>query len=149
MGFTLILPQPRKAIIHIYDTNMLEEYLPILILVSVAIIVALVFLLLSVFLGPKRPNKWKLSPYESGMDPIGQARLRYSVSFYMIAMEFIVFDLEVVFLYPWAVRFTQLGWGTFAAMMIFLVILLIGLIYTFKKGTLDWDAKPYTKPFKN
>jgi NADH-quinone oxidoreductase subunit A len=128
--------------IHIDETKMLEEYLPILILVGVALIVAIVFLLLSIYLGPKRPNKWKLSPYESGMDPIGQARERYSVSFYLVAMEFIVFDLEVVFLYPFAVRFTQLGWGTFAAMMLFLVILFIGLIYTLKKGTLDWDAKP-------
>jgi NADH-quinone oxidoreductase subunit A len=79
------------------------------------------------------------------MDPVGQARERYSVSFYLVAMEFIVFDLEVVFLYPWAVRFLKLGIGTFIAMMLFLVILFLGLIYTLKKGTLDWDFKQIKK----
>ncbi len=123
---------------------MIENYLPIIILISVAIVVALAFMVLSVKLGPKRPNVIKLRPYESGMDPVGQARERYSVSFYMVAMEFIVFDLEVVFLYPWAVRFKHLGIGTFIAMMIFLLILFIGLIYTLKKGTLDWDLKQKT-----
>lgn len=123
---------------------MIENYLPIIILISVAIIVALAFMVLSVVIGPKRPNVLKLRPYESGMDPVGQARERYSVSFYMVAMEFIVFDLEVVFLYPWAVRFKHLGIGTFIAMMIFLLVLFIGLIYTLKKGTLDWDLKQRT-----
>jgi len=75
------------------------------------------------------------------MDPIGEARDRYSVSFYMVAMEFIVFDLEVVFIYPWAVRFTELGTGPFVAMMIFITVLLVGLLYTLKKGTLDWDIR--------
>ncbi len=124
---------------------MLEEYLPIFVLVGVALLVALAFLLLGYYLGPHRPNKWKLSPYESGMDPVGEARERYSVSFYMVAMEFIVFDLEVVFLYPWAVRFTSLGWGTFIAVMVFLSILIIGLVYTIKKGTLNWDSKPNSR----
>ncbi len=123
---------------------MIENYLPIIILIAVAIVVALAFMVLSVIIGPKRPNVLKLRPYESGMDPVGQARERYSVSFYMVAMEFIVFDLEVVFLYPWAVRFKHLGIGTFIAMMIFLLVLFIGLIYTLKKGTLDWDLKQRT-----
>lgn len=123
---------------------MIENYLPIIILIGIAVIVALAFMVLSVIIGPKRPNVLKLRPYESGMDPVGQARERYSVSFYMVAMEFIVFDLEVVFLYPWAVRFLHLGIGTFIAMMIFLIVLLIGLIYTLKKGTLDWDLKQKT-----
>lgn len=123
---------------------MIENYLPIIILIGVAIIVALAFMVLSVVIGPKRPNVLKLRPYESGMDPVGQARERYSVSFYMVAMEFIVFDLEVVFLYPWAVRFLHLGIGTFIAMMIFLLVLFIGLIFTLKKGTLDWDLKQKT-----
>ena len=123
---------------------MIENYLPIIILIAVAIVVALAFMVLSVVIGPRRPNVLKLRPYESGMDPVGQARERYSVSFYMVAMEFIVFDLEVVFLYPWAVRFLHLGIGTFIAMMIFLLVLFIGLIYTLKKGTLDWDFKQKT-----
>jgi NADH-quinone oxidoreductase subunit A len=124
---------------------MLENYLPIMILVGVAVIVAFLFMILSRIIGPYRPNVLKLGPYESGMDPVGQARERYSVSFYLVAMEFIVFDLEVVFLYPWAVRFLKLGIGTFIAMMVFLVILFLGLIYTLKKGTLDWDFKQIKK----
>lgn len=120
---------------------MLENYIPILILLGVAIGLAFVLMMLSRILGPHRPNKHKLNPYESGMDPVGQARERYSISFYLIAMEFIVFDLEVVFVYPWAVRYLELGFGTFMAMVVFIVILLIGLVYTLKKGTLDWDTK--------
>jgi len=120
---------------------MLNNYLPILILLGVAVILALIFMVLSKVLGPFRPNKIKLNPYESGMDPVGEARERYTISFYLVAMEFIVFDLEVVFIYPWAVRFLDLGLGTFIAMMVFIVVLFIGLIYTLKKGTLDWDYK--------
>lgn len=120
---------------------MIDNYLPILIMVVIAIVLAIILLLLSRLLGPYRPNVHKLRPYESGMDPIGEARDRYSVSFYMVAMEFIVFDLEVVFIYPWAVRFTQLGPGPLVAMMIFITILLVGLLYTLKKGTLDWDIR--------
>lgn len=124
---------------------MLENYLPILIVIVVAIVLAFILMSLSRILGPYRPNVMKLRPYESGMDPVGQAKERYSVSFYLVAMEFIVFDLEVVFLYPWAVRFTKLGVGTFFAMMVFLVILFLGLIYTLKKGSLDWDFKQTIK----
>lgn len=120
---------------------MLDNYIPILILAGVAIVLALLLMTLSRILGPYRPNTTKLNPYESGMDPVGEARDRYSVSFYLVAMEFIVFDLEVVFIYPWAVRYLELGFGTFLAMMVFIVILFIGLFYTLKKGTLDWDIK--------
>ena len=120
---------------------MLESYFPILILAGIAIFLAIVLMTLSRVLGPYRPNKLKLNPYESGMDPIGEARERYSISFYLVAMEFIVFDLEVVFIYPWAVRYLDLGPGTFMAMMIFIIVLFVGLIYTLKKGTLDWDLK--------
>ena len=122
---------------------MLDNYFPILILAGVAIFIALLLMLLSRFLGPFRPNKNKLNPYESGMDPVGEARERYSITFYLVAMEFIVFDLEVVFIYPWAVRYLELGIGTFIAMVVFIVILLIGLLYTLKKGTLDWDLKHF------
>jgi NADH-quinone oxidoreductase subunit A len=120
---------------------MLEQYYPILVLIGVAFVLALVLMSLSRILGPYRPNTNKLSHYESGMDPVGEAKERYSIAFYLVAMEFIVFDLEVVFIYPWAVRFMELGTGTFIAMTIFIVILFIGLFYTLKKGTLDWDAK--------
>lgn len=122
---------------------MLENYFPILILAIVAVVLAFVLLALSKLLGPFRPNQTKLKPYESGMDPVGEARDRYSISFYLVAMEFIVFDLEVVFIYPWAVRYLELGFGTFVAMMVFIAVLFIGLFYTLKKGTLDWDLNHF------
>lgn len=120
---------------------MLEQYFPILVLIGVAFALALLLMTLSRVLGPYRPNTNKLNPYESGMDPVGQAKDRYSIAFYLVAMEFIVFDLEVVFIYPWAVRFMEHSTGTFMSMVIFIIVLFIGLIYTLKKGTLDWDMK--------
>lgn len=120
---------------------MLEQYYPILVVVGIAIVLAIVLMTLSRVLGPYRPNTTKLNPYESGMDPVGEAKDRYSIAFYLVAMEFIVFDLEVVFIYPWAVSFRELGTGTFMAMFVFIIVLFIGLIYTLKKGTLDWDMK--------
>lgn len=120
---------------------MLNNYLPILILGGIAIVLAILLMSLSRLLGPFRPNTNKLNPYESGMDPVGEARDRYSISFYLVAMEFIVFDLEVVFIYPWAVRYLDYGLGTLVAMVIFIITLFIGLLYTIKVGTLEWDAK--------
>lgn len=122
---------------------MFEQYIPIFVLLGIAIFLAIVLVTLSRVIGPYRPNKIKLMPYESGMDPVGQAKDRYSIAFYLVAMEFIVFDLEVVFIYPWAVRFMEHGTGTFVSMVIFIVILFIGLVYTLKKGTLDWDVKNF------
>lgn len=122
---------------------MFEQYLPIFVLLGIVIVLAIVLMSLSRLLGPYRPNSVKLKPYESGMDPVGQAKDRYSIAFYLVAMEFIVFDLEVVFVYPWAVRFLDLSTGTFFAMAVFIAVLFIGLIYTLKKGTLDWDMKNY------
>ena len=122
---------------------MFEQYLPIFVLLGIAIFLAIVLATLSRIIGPYRPNKIKLMPYESGMDPVGQAKERYSIAFYLVAMEFIVFDLEVVFIYPWAVRFMEHSAGTFFAMFIFIIILFIGLVYTLRKGTLDWDVKNF------
>ena len=120
---------------------MLDNYLPIVILAGIAIVLAILLMSLSRLLGPYRPNKNKLDPYESGMDPVGDAADRYSISFYLIAIAFIVFDLEVVFVYPWAVRFLDFGVGTLVSMIIFILELYVGLIYLIKKGTLDWDMK--------
>lgn len=120
---------------------MLNNYLPILILAGIALVLAVLLMTLSRVLGPYRPNKTKLNPYESGMDPVGEARERYSVSFYMVAMAFIVFDLEVVFLYPWAVKFLDLEPAAVVSMIIFILELFVALIYMIKKGTLDWDIK--------
>ncbi len=120
---------------------MFSNYLPIVILGGVAIVLAILLMSLSKLLGPYRPNKNKLDPYESGMDPVGDAADRYSIAFYLVAMEFIVFDLEVVFIYPWAVNFLDYGVGTILAMVFFILILLVGLLYTVKVGTLEWDLK--------
>lgn len=120
---------------------MLSNYLPIVILGGIAIIVAVLLMVLSKVLGPYRPNKNKLNPYESGMDPVGEAADRYSISFYLVAIAFIVFDLEVVFVYPWAVSFLDYGVGTLISMIVFIAELFVGLIYLIKKGTLDWDLK--------
>lgn len=120
---------------------MLSNYLPIFILGGIAIVLALLLMGLSRLLGPYRPNKTKLKPYESGMDPVGEAADRYSISFYLIAISFIVFDLEVVFVYPWAVRFLDFETGTLVSMIIFILELFVGLIYLIKKGSLDWDMK--------
>lgn len=118
---------------------MFEAYLPIIVLIGIAIGLAFVLMVLSRVLGPHRPSAPKLRPYESGMDPVGDAKERYSVSFYMIAMEFIVFDLEIVFIYPWAVRYQELGFGTFWAVMVFLGILTLGLYYTLKKESKNFE----------
>jgi NADH-quinone oxidoreductase subunit A len=100
---------------------------------------ALVFVQVSEWFGPKNPTDVKLSIYESGMEPVKSARERISVKYYMVTMLFIVFDIEVVFLYPWAVNFRELGLFGFVEMLIFILILFIGLIYIWKKDALKWD----------
>ncbi len=119
---------------------MLLSYLPIFILVIVAAGFALTLLLLSSVLGPRRPSKEKLSTYECGIDPIGSARERFPVKFYLVAMLFIIFDIEIVFLYPWAVVLGNLKLFGLVEMVFFLGILLIGLLYVWKKGGLEWTT---------
>ncbi len=118
---------------------MLENYLPIVILMLLVAGFAAFTILLSSFLGPKRKTRTKLNPYECGLDPIGTARSRYSIKFYVIAMIFIIFDIEALFLYPWAVIYRKLGVFGLVEMGIFVLILLLGFIYIWKKGALEWD----------
>ena len=118
---------------------MLQSYLPILIQVLVASVVAGAILALSALVGVRRPTREKLSPYECGITPVGDARERFSVSFYLIGMLFILFDVEAVFLYPWAVVYRQLRVFGLASMGTFLLILLVGFFYVWKKGGLEWD----------
>jgi len=118
---------------------MLLDYLPILILVILAALFAAGSVLLSSLLGPRRPNPEKLSPYECGVEPVGTARERVSVKFYLVAMLFIIFDMEIVFLYPWAVVFQQLRLFGLMAMGSFLLVLLVGYFYVWQKGGLEWD----------
>jgi NADH-quinone oxidoreductase subunit A len=119
-------------------------YLPLFILAAVAVVLGLLLVNLSRVMGPFRPNKVKESVYESGMDPVGTAHDRFSVKFYMVAMLFILFDIEVVFMYPWAVNYSQLmstvgGLFPLIEMFLFVVILFVGYIYVWKKGGLEWD----------
>jgi NADH-quinone oxidoreductase subunit A len=118
---------------------MLLDYLPILILVVLAALFAGGSMVISALLGPRRPTPEKLSPYECGIEPVGSARERFSVKFYLVAMLFIIFDMETVFLYPWAVVYKELKVFGVAAMGTFLLILLVGFVYVWKKGGLEWE----------
>lgn len=122
---------------------MLDSYIPIFIIVAISVLFAVVNVKLSSLLGPTRPNKEKLSTYESGVEPVGTAHERFSIKFYMVAVLFILFDIEVVFLYPWAVSFVNLDSVkmvySFISVMVFIIILLVGYVYIIKKGALKWD----------
>ena len=118
---------------------MIQEYIPLLLLIGFVAVNAVGMLGVSHILSPRRPTKLKASPYESGMPPLGGTRERFSVKFYLIAMLFIVFDIEVVFLIPWGVAFRQLGFDGLVAMTIFIAILEVGHAYAWKRGALEWD----------
>lgn len=123
---------------------MLSEFYPLLAQIAMAGGLALTLLLAARYLGPRRPNRVKQNVYESGMDPIGSAHERYSIKFYLVAMIFIIFDVEVVFLYPWAVTYGQFleagaGIGVLCVITLFVAILALGLLYDIKKGGLDFD----------
>ena len=118
---------------------MLGNYLPVGILIIVGIAFGIIMSKASELFGPKNPTQVKLSTYESGMEPVRSARERVSVKYYMVAMLFILFDIEVVFLYPWAVNFRQLGVNGFVEMAVFIAILMLGYLYLWKKGALEWE----------
>lgn len=119
------------------------DYLPILILVVLAVAMSVIAIALSAFLGPRKSTPEKLMPYESGMVPVGDARLRFSVKFYAVALLFILFDVEAIFLYPWAVLFRQLSPAAkllgLAEIVAFVSILAVGYFYAWRKGALEWD----------
>lgn len=124
----------------------MHDFVPLFLMILMAAGLAFTLLKAAELLGPKRPNYIKRAAYESGMDPIGTARERYSVKFYLVAMIFIVFDVEVVFMYPWAVSFKQFvaagpaaTFGVLGVIVVFVAILAIGLLYDIKKGGLEFD----------
>jgi NADH-quinone oxidoreductase subunit A len=121
-------------------TSATEVYFPILLQALVAMLLATGLLSVSYLLGKKIKNRVKDMPYESGMVPTGDARQRFSVKFYLVAMLFILFDIEAIFLYPWAVVYRELGMPGFIDMFIFVVLILSGFFYIWKKGALDWSA---------
>lgn len=116
-----------------------DPYFSVLLLLLVGVGMSMAFVFLSQALGPKRYDPVKYSVYECGVDPLTSASVRVSVKFYLVALLFILFDLEAAFLYPWAVLFRELGWFGFVEMAIFVVILLAGLLYAWKKGALEWQ----------
>ncbi len=118
---------------------MLIDYLPIFIFFVVAVGFALFTIIASSVIGKRKVTPQKMIPYECGMDPIGQARNPFSVKFYIIAMLFIIFDIEAIFIYPWAVIFRDLKIFGLAEMAVFIAILLVGFIYVWKKGALEWE----------
>lgn len=130
---------------HVNNFNnfMLETYIPILLVMFFALVIALAITFTSSILGPQRPDKEKMSTYESGMKPVGTTRERMSIKYYLVAMLFIIFDIEVIFIYPWAVEFKKLfaefGTSVFISMLIFLIVFELGYLYAFKKGGFKWD----------
>jgi NADH-quinone oxidoreductase subunit A len=120
-------------------TQLLLAYLPLIVFVGVAGIIGLVLLVVAFMVAYKEPNPEKLSAYECGFNAFDDARMKFDVRFYLVAILFIIFDLEVSFLFPWAVAFGRLGVFGFLSMMVFLAVLTIGFIYEWKKGALEWD----------
>src|SRR5438270_5707658 len=120
----------------------MQGWLSILIMIARGAGFALISVLLSSVLGPSKPAPEKSAPYECGMPAVGDARERQSVKFYLVAMIFLLFDIEVAFLYPWAVALRDLGWAGLLQIITFFLILLVGYIYVWRKGILDWGPKP-------
>jgi NADH-quinone oxidoreductase subunit A len=115
------------------------KYSSLVALLVLAVFIPAVLVAIAGAAGPKRPTTEKHTPFESGIDPIGDARRRFSIKFFLVALLFLVFDVETVFVFPWAVLFRRLGWFGFVEMAIFLVILIIGLYYVWRKGALEWE----------
>ena len=120
-------------------TGILQNYLPLVVFVAVAGLIGLALLIAPFLVAFQQPDPEKLSAYECGLNAFDDARMKFDVRFYLVAILFIIFDLEVSFLFPWAVAFGQLGAYSFWSMMLFLAVLTIGFIYEWKKGALEWD----------
>ncbi len=118
---------------------MLQAYLPILIFIGVALVMGSAIILIGRVLGPNRPDSAKLSPYECGFEAFEDTRMKFDVRYYLVAILFIIFDLEIAFLFPWAVALQEIGMFGFLSMMVFLGILVVGFIYEWKKGALEWE----------
>ncbi|HJX19265.1 MAG TPA: NADH-quinone oxidoreductase subunit A [Acidiferrobacterales bacterium] len=118
---------------------MLENYLPILIFIAVGLAVGVLPITFGWLLSSSRPDSEKLSPYECGFDAFEDSRMKFDVRYYLVAILFIIFDLEIAFLFPWAVALNEIGMAGFLAMMVFLGVLVVGFIYEWKKGALEWE----------
>jgi NADH-quinone oxidoreductase subunit A len=120
-------------------SDFLKDYLPIILFLVIALGLSCAFVLLNLILSPKNPDPEKLSAYECGFEPFEDSRMEFDVRFYLVAILFIIFDLEIAFLFPWAISLGNIGLLGFSSMMVFLFILTIGFIYEWKKGALDWE----------
>lgn len=118
---------------------MLENYFPVLLFIIIALVIGVLPLALGKLIGPSRPDDKKLSPYECGFEAFEDARMKFDVRFYLVAILFILFDLEIAFLFPWAIVLKEIGTFGFVSMMIFLAILVVGFIYEWMKGALEWE----------
>ena len=119
--------------------NLLIQYLPILIFLGIAVGLASTIIMASLIIARQKPDTEKLSAYECGFEPFEDARIKFDVRFYLVAILFIIFDLEVAFLFPWAVSLVDIGYFGFWSMVIFLCILTVGFVYEWKKGALEWE----------
>ncbi|MTH97905.1 NADH-quinone oxidoreductase subunit A [Roseibium sp. RKSG952] len=119
--------------------ELLREYAPIVVFIGISLVIGLALLISPFMIAHKNPDPEKLSAYECGFNAFDDARMKFDVRFYLVSILFIIFDLEVAFLFPWAATFGDLGWFGFWSMMIFLGVLTIGFIYEWKKGALEWD----------
>ena len=120
-------------------TDFLNNYLTIIIFFGVALLLSIGFIFLNFVVAPKNPDPEKLSAYECGFEPFNDSRMEFDIRFYLVAILFIIFDLEIAFLFPWAITLGNIGIFGFFSMMLFLFILTIGFIYEWKKGALDWE----------
>ena len=118
---------------------MLENYLPILVFLVVGAVIGSVVIAIGFVLGPRRPDSEKLSPYECGFEAFEDTRMKFDVRYYLVAILFIIFDLEIAFLFPWAVVLDSIGMVGFVAMFVFLAVLVVGFVYEWKKGALEWE----------
>ena len=118
---------------------MLAEYFPILLFIAVGLAIGVVPVVLGSVIGPHRPDPEKLSPYECGFEAFEDARMKFDVRYYLVAILFILFDLEIAFLFPWAVVVNEIGFAGFLSMMLFLGILVVGFVYEWTKGALEWE----------
>jgi len=118
----------------------MQSWLSIVIMIALGAGFALISVVLSSLLGPRKPSPEKSAPYECGMPAIGDSRERQSIKFYLVAMIFLLFDIEVAFLYPWAMALRQLGWNGYVQVVLFMLLMLAGYVYVWRKGALDWGG---------
>ena len=120
-------------------SELLKDYFSIILFLTIALVLSFGFIVVNFMFSPKKPDPEKLSAYECGFEPFSDSRMKFDVRFYLVAILFIIFDLEIAFLFPWAISLGNIGFLGFVSMMIFLFILTVGFVYEWKKGALDWD----------